>query len=168
MAATAAVIAALAWPDGTGDGTDGARDTSPSPSRTAANALPASWVGTWKGTGPGNTSGDGLVNARTTAVSVVLTLHSADRGEIVGRQVSHVTEAATRRDIGCTETLRLRETHGTTMVFEAATSAPSDPSAGVLCQRGNLYTLTKTGTDVLTPGDEGSQTTGAPARLTRS
>ncbi|SDP72856.1 Serine/threonine protein kinase [Streptomyces sp. cf386] len=170
---TAAVITALAWPDGTDDAAGGNGRTTPpasaSPSPTAAeNALPSSWVGTWKGTGPGSPAGDGIVNARTNRVAVTVTLHAANRGEIVGRQISHVTEDGTGRDLGCTETLRLRETHGTSMVFEAVTSAPTDPSAGVLCSRGNLYTLAKTGANTLTLGNEGSQTTGSPSRLTRS
>ncbi|MFD5010681.1 serine/threonine-protein kinase [Streptomyces chartreusis] len=168
-----AVVTALAWSDGTKDEADGNGRTSPpastSPSPTAAgNALPGTWVGTWKGTGPGSPAGDGIVNARTSKVTVTVTLHAADRGEIVGRQVSHVTEDGTGRDLGCTETLSLRETHGTSMVFEAVSSAPTDPSAGVVCVRGNLYTLAKTGADTLTLGNEGSQTTGSPSRLTRS
>ncbi|MGI5413740.1 serine/threonine-protein kinase [Streptomyces chartreusis] len=168
-----AVVTALAWSDGTKDEADRNGRTSPpastSPSPTAAgNALPGTWVGTWKGTGPGSPAGDGIVNARTSKVTVTVTLHAADRGEIVGRQVSHVTEDGTGRDLGCTETLSLRETHGTSMVFEAVSSAPTDPSAGVVCVRGNLYTLAKTGADTLTLGNEGSQTTGSPSRLTRS
>ncbi|MGW2725572.1 serine/threonine-protein kinase [Streptomyces sp. NPDC001492] len=174
VAATAAVVAALAWPHGTDDGTAGGHTstpTSPAPSSsgaTATDALPASWVGTWKGTGPGSASGDGVVNARTNKVSVTVTLHAASRGDIVGRQVSHVTDADSGQDIGCTETLRLRETHTSSMVFEAATSTPTDPSNAVLCVRGNIYTLTKTGANTLSLGDEGSQTAGAPSRLTRS
>ncbi|WP_369269281.1 protein kinase [Streptomyces sp. R11] len=170
---TAAVVTALAWPDGSDEAAGGNGRTTPpasvSPSPTATGtALPASWVGTWKGTGPGSPAGDGIVNARTTRVAVTVTFHAAGRGEIVGRQVSHVTEGSTGRDLGCTETLSLRETHGTSMVFEAVTSAPTDPSAGVLCTRGNVYTLEKTGADTLTLGNEGSQTTGSPSRLTRS
>ncbi|MFE9454387.1 serine/threonine-protein kinase [Streptomyces sp. NPDC006739] len=171
--ATAAVVIALAWPQGGEDGADGADGvgrTSPSPSpspsnsspSTAADALPASWVGTWAGTGPG------AVNAGTREVSVTVTLHAAHRGDIVGRQISHVIDAGSGRDIGCTETLRLQETHGTSMVFEAATSTPTEPSTGLLCVRGNIYTLTKTGADTLALGDEGSQTAGSPSRLTRS
>ncbi|MFE5813215.1 serine/threonine-protein kinase [Streptomyces sp. NPDC056479] len=169
------VVVALAWPDG-GDGrTDGSGRTSPPPSpspsssrSTTSEALPSSWVGTWKGTGPGSASGDGVVNARTTKVSVTVTLHAAARGGIVGRQISHVIDAGSGRDIGCTETLRLQETHATSMVFEAATSTPTDPSTGVVCMPGNIYTLTKAGADTLKLGDEGSQTAGSPARLTRS
>ncbi|MFG1665136.1 serine/threonine-protein kinase [Streptomyces sp. Y7] len=174
-AAATAIVAALAWQYGTGDGKDGAGPTSSpsassSSSRSTASddALPSSWMGTWKGTGPGSTSGDGVVNARTTKVSVTVTLHTAARGDIVGRQISHVIEAGSGRDIGCTETLRLQETRGTSMVFEAVSSTPTDPSTGVLCVRGNVYTLTKSGVDTLTLGDEGSQTSGSPARLTRS
>ncbi|MGW3037186.1 serine/threonine-protein kinase [Streptomyces sp. NPDC001178] len=174
VAATAAVVAALSWPHGTDDGTGGGHTSAPtstapsSSGATATDALPASWVGTWKGTGPGSASGDGVVNARTSKVSVTVTLHAASRGDIVGRQVSHVTDADSGQDIGCTETLRLRETHTSSMVFEAATSTPTDPSNAVLCVRGNIYTLTKTGANTLSLGDEGSQTAGAPSRLTRS
>ncbi|GAB7110568.1 hypothetical protein JCM4814A_88850 [Streptomyces phaeofaciens JCM 4814] len=164
IAATTAVVAAIDWPDDD-------KGASPSPSASASatsDALPASWVGTWQGTGPGSSSGDGIVNARTTEVAVTVKFHAADRGQIVGRQVSNVIDAASGRDIGCTETLRLQESHGTTMVFEAATSTPTDPSTGALCTPGNIYTLTKSGTDSLTLEDEGSQTAGAPSRLTRS
>ncbi|MEU6198248.1 hypothetical protein [Streptomyces sp. NPDC047061] len=124
-------------------------------------------MGTWKGTGPGSTAGDGVFNARTTGVSVTLTLHAASRGDLVGRQVSHVTEAGSGGDIGCTETLRLRETHTTSMVFQAVTTTPSDPSQGVVCGSGNVYTLTEDGADTLALGDEGSQTAGSPSRLER-
>ncbi|NEA98085.1 serine/threonine-protein kinase [Streptomyces sp. SID13726] len=174
VAVVAAVIA-LALPNGSDDdkngtgGADGTRPSSPSPSLSAAtdDALPASWTGTWKGTGPGSGSGDGVVNSRTTGVSVTVTLHAAAEGDIVGRQVSHITDD-TGRDIGCTETLRLSEARGTSMVFEAATSTATDPSAGVLCVRGNVYTLTKTGTDTLTLNDEGGQAAGSPSQLTRT
>ncbi|MCF3130359.1 serine/threonine-protein kinase [Streptomyces olivochromogenes] len=171
VVAVAAVVAALSWPDGDSVNSSGGRSgSSPPPSRSGAraDALPASWVGTWKGTGPGSKSADGVVNSRTSDVTVVVTLHGAARGELVGRQVSHVTEAGSGRDVGCTETLRLREPHRNSMVFEAATSTPTDPSAGVVCVRGNLYTLTKTGADTLRLGNEGSQTAGSPSRLTRS
>ncbi|MFJ3231001.1 serine/threonine-protein kinase [Streptomyces sp. NPDC086787] len=166
-----AVVAALAWPDGgsgggapggTGGRTTGGQRSSPS-----ADVLPAAWIGTWKGIGPGSTSADGVVTSRTTQVTVVLTLHAAARGELAGRQISHITEAGSGRDLGCTETLTLRETHGTSMVFEAATSEPTDASAGVLCRRGNVYTLVKTG-ETLTLADEGSQAAGSPTHLTRS
>ncbi|MGW3147080.1 serine/threonine-protein kinase [Streptomyces sp. NPDC001177] len=171
VVAAVAVVAALSWPDGGNDNkSDDQHGSSPSPSRSTATAgaLPASWVGTWKGTGPGSKSADGVVNSRTSGVTVAVTLHAAARGELVGRQVSHITEAGSGRDLGCTETLLLRETHRTSMVFEAATSTPSDPSAGVVCVRGNVYTLTKTGADTLTLVDEGSQAAGSPSRLHRS
>ncbi|UXY31632.1 serine/threonine-protein kinase [Streptomyces sp. HUAS TT20] len=162
-----AVVTALSWPDG-GDGDTGDKRHGSSPSPSTSAALPASWVGTWKGTGPGSKSADGVVNSRTNGVTVVVTLHAAARGELVGRQVSHITEAGSGRDIGCTETLLLRETHRTSMVFEAATSTPSDPSAGVVCVRGNVYTLTEAGADTLALVDEGSQAAGSPSRLNRS
>ncbi|MGW1619313.1 serine/threonine-protein kinase [Streptomyces sp. NPDC002172] len=171
----AAAVAVAVWWAGSGDG-KAADGTSPpataSPSASssgpaAANALPASWVGTWQGTGPGSTAGDGVFNARTTKVSVTLTLHAAERGDLVGRQVSHVTEAGSGDDIGCTETLRLQETHGTSMVFQAVTSTPTDSSLGVVCRPGNVYTLSMDGADTLALGDEGSQTAGSPARLER-
>ncbi|MEU1345039.1 hypothetical protein ABZ482_48095, partial [Streptomyces sp. NPDC005827] len=168
--AVVAVVAAATWSGWAGDG-QGTHGKAPTPSSssgsTAADALPASWVGTWRGSGPGSTAGDGVFTARTTGVSVTLKLHAAKRGGLVGRQVSQVTEAGSGDDIGCTETLRLRETHATTMVFQAVTSTPTDPSAGVVCRPGNVYTLTKDGADTLTLGDEGSQTAGSPSRLRR-
>ncbi|MGW3950735.1 serine/threonine-protein kinase [Streptomyces sp. NPDC004752] len=171
--AAAAVVTALVWPGGTDKAPNGGDRTSPPPSpsrsrNTAGAALPASWVGTWQGTGPGSISGDGILDAHTTASSVTLTLHAAARGDIAGRQVSHVTDATTGEDIGCTEALRLRETHGTTMVFEAVTSTATDPSVTVLCIRGNIYTLTKKGADTLTLREDGIGTSGDPSRLTRS
>ncbi|MFI6252886.1 serine/threonine-protein kinase [Streptomyces sp. NPDC051016] len=177
--AVVAVVAAATWSGWAGDG-QGTRGKAPSPTpssssssassssgSTAADALPASWVGTWRGSGPGSTAGDGVFTARTTGVSVTLKLHAAKRGGLVGRQVSQVTEAGSGDDIGCTETLRLQETHATTMVFQAVTSTPTDPSVGVVCRPGNLYTLTKDGADTLALGDEGSQTAGSPSRLHR-
>ncbi|MBW8798524.1 MAG: serine/threonine protein kinase [Streptomyces sp.] len=171
----AAAVAVAVWWGGSGDGKATGGTTppaTPSPSASpsgpaAADALPASWVGTWQGTGPGSTAGDGVFNARTTKVSVTLTLHAAERGDLVGRQVSHVTEAGSGDDIGCTETLRLQETHETSMVFQAVTSTPTDPSLGVACRPGNVYTLSKEGSDTLALGDEGSQTVGSPTRLER-
>ncbi|MFD4511396.1 hypothetical protein [Streptomyces sp. NPDC058457] len=157
----------MSRPVATGRTSSPSTPSSSSSGPAAANALPASWVGTWKGTGPGSTAGDGVFNARTTGVSVTLTLHAARRGDLVGRQVSHVTEAGSGGDIGCTETLRLQETHTTSVVFQAATSTPSDPSQGVVCRSGNVYTLTEDGADTLALGDEGSQTAGSPSRLER-
>lgn len=167
------VVAAMVWAGG-GDRTpDGGGRTSPplspSPARdTAAAALPASWAGTWKGTAPGSTAGDGVLEAHTSGASMTLTLHAAARGDIAGRQVSHVTDARTGDDIGCTETLSLRETHGATMVFEAVTATATDSSVPVLCMRGVVYTLTKTGPDTLAVKEDGFGTSGDPARLTRS
>ncbi|MFJ5642139.1 serine/threonine-protein kinase [Streptomyces sp. NPDC093223] len=168
--AVAVAVAVAVWTSGAWDGRASERTSPPathSASASATDALPASWVGTWKGTGPGNPSADGVTTFRTTAVSVTLTLHAARRGERVGRQVSHVTQAGTGRDIGCTETLLLQETRATSMVFQAVTSTPTDPSTGGLCAPGNVYILTADGADALGLGDEGSQTTGSPSRLDR-
>ncbi|MFJ8486903.1 hypothetical protein ACIRBZ_00715 [Streptomyces sp. NPDC094038] len=98
---------------------------------------------------------------------MTLTLHAAERGELVGRQVSQVTEAGGGDDIGCTETLRLQETHPTPLVFQAVTSTPTAPSPGVVCSPGSVYTLAKRGADTLSLGAEGSQTAGSPSRLRR-
>ncbi|MFJ9352436.1 protein kinase [Streptomyces sp. NPDC101237] len=168
--AAAVAVAVAVWASGAGDGRASERTTPPatrSASASSTDALPASWVGTWKGTGPGNPSADGVTAFRTTTVSVTVTLHTARRGERVGRQVSHVTQAGTGRDIGCTETLLLQETRATSMVFQAVTSTPTDPSTGGVCAPGNVYILTADGADALRLGDEGSQTTGSPSRLDR-
>ncbi|WP_251094223.1 serine/threonine-protein kinase [Streptomyces sp. Caat 7-52] len=160
--AVAAVVALVAkWPGGGTADKGGDRTGGPSPTATVA-ALPSSWTGTWEGRGPGSSA------AGTSEVTVTLTLHPAARGELVGRQVSRITVAGTGRDVGCTETLRLREVHRDSMVFEAATSTPTDPSLVALCVRGNLYTLTRTGPDTLALGDEGSQAPGSPTRFDRS
>ncbi|WP_416973063.1 serine/threonine-protein kinase [Streptomyces sp. 4F14] len=160
--AVVAAVAALAWLNGGQDGADENRHPSP-----ASDALPASWVGTWKGTSAGSLEGDGVLNPRTTSASVTFTLHAARRGELAGRQVSHETDADSGKDLGCTETLRLQETHGTTMIFEAVTGSASDPTSAVLCLRGNVYALTMTGPDTLAVGDETTQTQGEPTHYTR-
>jgi hypothetical protein len=146
-----------------GDDTSGG---TPSPSPTVAS-LPTSWTGTWVGTGPGTPSADGITQARTGRFAVTLTLHSALRGELAGKQVSKVTEVGTGRELGCTEALQLREVRRTSMVFEAVTSHPTDQSAAVSCPMGNVYVVTMTGPDTLGLDDEGAQSAGAPTTLTR-
>ncbi|MFI1395956.1 serine/threonine-protein kinase [Streptomyces sp. NPDC020681] len=145
---------------------DDAAGAKPSPSPTVAS-LPASWTGTWVGTGPGTPSADGITQARTGRFAVTLTLHSALRGELAGKQVSKVTEVGTGRELGCTEALQLREVRATSMVFEAVTSHPTDQSTAVSCPKGNVYVVTMTGPDTLGLGDEGAQSAGAPSTLTR-
>ncbi|MET8975798.1 serine/threonine-protein kinase [Streptomyces sp. NPDC004539] len=165
---TAAAVTALLWPGGGGGAPNGDGRTSPPSSPSPSPSLPASWAGTWKGTAPGSTAGDNVLEAHTTGTTVTLTLHAAVRGDIAGRQVSHVTDARTGEDIGCTETLALREVHGRTMVFESVTSTATDPSASVLCLRGNVYTLTESRTDTLSVKEDGFGTSGDPTSLTRS
>lgn len=148
-----------------GEGTGGT-SPSPSPSPTAA-ALPASWAGTWVGTGPGTPDADGVTRPRTGQFAVTLTLHPALRGELAGKQVSKVTETGTGRELGCTEALQLREVRGTSMVFEAVTSHPTDRTAAVSCPEGNVYVVTMTAPDTLGLGEEGAQSAGAPSVLTR-
>ncbi|MET7711954.1 serine/threonine-protein kinase [Streptomyces sp. NPDC005407] len=145
---------------------DDASGGTPSPSSTVAS-LPAAWAGTWVGTGPGTPSADGVTQARTNGFAVTLTLHRALRGELAGKQVSQVTEVGTGRELGCTEALRLQEVRRTSMVFEAATSHPTDQSAAVSCPKGNIYVVTMTGRDTLGLDEEGAQSAGAPSTLTR-
>ncbi|MFJ6947970.1 serine/threonine-protein kinase [Streptomyces wuyuanensis] len=154
-----------------GDGSGGASGGgttggAPSPSPTAA-ALPASWAGTWVGTGPGTPEADGVIRARTDRFAVTLTLHPALRGELTGKQVSKVTEKGTGRELGCTEALQLREVRGTSMVFEAVTSHPTDRTAAISCPEGNIYVVTMTDPETLRLGEEGAQSAGAPSALTR-
>ncbi|WP_432028486.1 protein kinase domain-containing protein [Streptomyces sp. 1222.5] len=167
--AVVAVVAAVVTHTGGGSGGDGGHRTSATPGVSGSvAALPASWYGTWKGRGPGSGAADGVLHAPTSGVSVTLTLHAAKRGELVGRQVSRISEAGTGREVGCTETLLLREVHRDSMVFEAATGKPTDPSSGVLCGRGNVYSLGMSGSGTLTLDAEGAQAEGSPKTLTRT
>lgn len=126
----AAVTLALTRPwDGPGDGPGGgpgggAGDKGASPS---APTLPQAWAGTWTGVGPGTPDADGVTRARTGRFSVTVALNRGAVGDLVGRQVSEVTEVATGRNLGCTEALALRQVSGDRAVFAAATSHPTDP-----------------------------------------
>lgn len=162
-ALAAAVTLAIKLPGGGGgDGGKAGPATTPS-----APAVPESWVGTWTGVGPGTPGADGISRARTGEFSVTVTLNAGSVGDLVGRQVSEVTEIATGRNLGCTEALELRQTTGDRAVLAAATSHPTDRDATFECPKGNLYVLTKTATDRLTLEAEGAQSAGAPDALTR-
>ncbi|GAA2312954.1 hypothetical protein GCM10010234_67180 [Streptomyces hawaiiensis] len=145
---------------------DDASDGTPSPSSTATS-LPAAWAGTWVGTGPGNPTSDGFNEPRTNRFSFTLTLHPAQRGERVGKQVSRVTEVNTKLELGCTDTLRLQEIREDQLVLKADTSEPTDPSAELGCPNGSIYVVTMTGRDTLGLRDEDHQSAGAPSTLTR-
>jgi hypothetical protein len=145
---------------------DDASDGTPSPS-SAATSLPEAWAGTWVGTGPGNPTPDGFTEPRTDRFSVTLTLHPAQRGELAGKQVSRVTEVDTKRELGCTETLRLQEIRKASMVLKAVSSHSTEQGAEVPCPNGSTYVVTMTGQDTLGLRDEGHQTAGAPSTLTR-
>ncbi|GKQ41305.1 hypothetical protein ALMP_78220 [Streptomyces sp. A012304] len=96
-----------------------------------------------------------------------MTLHPAQQGELAGKQVSNVTEVNTKLELGCTETLKLREIRKASMVLKAVTSQPTDRSAEVGCPNGNVYVVTMTDRDTLSLSDEGDQSAGAPSTLTR-
>jgi hypothetical protein len=145
---------------------DDASGGTPSPS-SAATSLPAAWAGTWVGTGPGNPTPDSVSQPRTDRFTVTLTLHAAQQGELAGKQVSNVTEVNTGLELGCTETLTLREVRKASMVLKAVTSQPTDPSAELACPNGNVYVVTMTDRDTLSLSDEGDQSAGAPSTLTR-
>jgi hypothetical protein len=147
----------------TDDSSDG---TTPEPTSTATS-LPEAWAGTWIGTGPGNPTPDDFTKPRTNRFAVTLTLHPAQRGELVGKQVSRVTEVNTKLEVGCTETLRLQEIRKASMVLEAVTSQPTEQGADVSCFNGSIYVVTMTGRDTLGLRDEGDQSAGAPSTLTR-
>ncbi|MFF5842738.1 serine/threonine-protein kinase [Streptomyces massasporeus] len=145
-----------------GDASDG----TPSPSSTATS-LPEAWAGTWVGTGPGNPTPDGFTEPPTDRFSVTLTLHPAQRGELAGKQVSRVTEVDTKRELGCTETLRLQEIRKASMVLKAVSSHSTEQGAEVPCPNGSIYVVTMTGQDTLGLRDEDHQAAGAPSTLTR-
>ncbi|MEU2110397.1 hypothetical protein [Streptomyces sp. NPDC019507] len=53
------------------------------------------------------------------------------------------------------------------MVFEAVTSHPTDRTAAASCPEGNICVVTMTDPDTPGPGEEGTQSAGAPSVLTR-
>ncbi|MET9357434.1 hypothetical protein ABZY14_31345 [Streptomyces sp. NPDC006617] len=145
---------------------DDASDGTPAPTSTATSP-PEAWTGTWVGTGPGNPAPDKLAEPRTNRFAVTLTLHPAQRGELVGKQVSRVTEVNTKLEVGCTETLRLQEIRKASMVLRAVTSQPTEQGDDLSCPNGSIYVVTMTGRDTLGLRDEGDQSAGAPSTLTR-
>ncbi|MFI1455541.1 serine/threonine-protein kinase [Streptomyces roseus] len=166
-----AVTLAIVLSKGDDDrGSAAAPPPSSSPSSSpvsAAGSLPQTWAGTWSGVGPGTPDADGITRARTGDFSVTVTLNAGAPGEIVGKQVSNVKEASSGRDLGCTEALKLQQIKGSTAVFAAVTSHPTDRAASFDCPQGNLYVLTMESADRLRLESEGAQSAGAPAALTR-
>ncbi|MGW2995955.1 hypothetical protein ACWDA9_30840 [Streptomyces sp. NPDC001193] len=118
--------------------------------------------------GPGTPNADGITRAKTGEFTVTVTLNAGSAGEIVGKQVSTVKEARSGRDLGCTEALKLQQIKGSTVVFAAVTSHPTDREASFDCPQGNLYVLTMESADRLTLESEGAQSAGAPAALARN
>ncbi|MFG2713052.1 serine/threonine-protein kinase [Streptomyces goshikiensis] len=180
LAAVAALLVRFYGDGGEGGSpaTAAPRSTSPSPSPSTSTspsggasastaALPASWAGTWSGVGPGTPDANGVTRARTGAFTVTVTLRSGAVGELVGKQASDVNEAASGRNLGCTEALELRQVSGNTVVLAAVTSHPTDTAATFDCPRGNLYVVTMAGPDRLTLESEGAQSAGAPSALSR-
>ncbi|RSS72815.1 serine/threonine-protein kinase [Streptomyces sp. WAC06614] len=170
----AAVTASALLPDGGGPvhgkgggATPPAGSTTPSPTPSGSPGLPQSWAGTWSGTGPGTPDADGLTRARTGEFSVTVTFRTGAVGELVGRQVSEVTETSTGRNLGCTEALALKQINQNTAVLSAVTGHPTDASATFTCPQNNLYVVTLQGSDTLTLESEGAQSAGAPRTLTR-
>jgi hypothetical protein len=166
-------LVALSHPfDGRGDpaGTDAKDSERPTSSASAtAPTLPRQWTGVWTGIGSGNPRADGRLTPRTTSFKVTLTLRTAAVGELAGKQVSNVTEAGTRREVGCTEALELRGVRGATVTLEAVTSHPTDRSASLLtCEKGHVYVVELSNDDTMTLGEEGAQSAGAPSSLHRS
>jgi hypothetical protein len=145
---------------------DDTSDGTPSPSSTATS-LPEAWAGTWVGTGPGNPTPDDFTEPRTDRFMVTLTLQPAQGGELAGKQVSRVTEVDTKRELGCTDTLRLQEIRKASMVLKAVSSHSTEQRAEVACPSGSTYVVTMTGRDTLGLRKEGDQSAGAPSTLTR-
>ncbi|MGA5140154.1 protein kinase domain-containing protein [Streptomyces azureus] len=146
--------------------TDDSSDGTPAPTSTATS-LPEAWAGTWIGTGPGNPTPDDSTGRPTDQFTVTLTLHPAKRYELVGKQVSRVTEVGLKRELGCTDTLRLQEIRKASMVLKAVSSDSTEEEADVSCPNGTIYIVTMTGRDTLGLRVEGDQSAGAPSTLTR-
>jgi hypothetical protein len=141
---------------------------SPTPS-SSARALSAAWAGVWTGTGPGNPDADGHQHPRTESFTVTLTLHTAEAGELAGKQVSNIKEAGTDREVGCTEALELRSVRGKTATFVAATTHPTNRlDTSLQCENGHLHVVQLTDADTISLGDEGSQSAGVPTALHHS
>lgn len=85
----------------------------------------------------------------------------------MGEQVGRVTEVDTKRELGCTETLRLQEIRKDSLVLKAVTSYPTEQSAEVPCPNGSTYVVTMTGRDTLGLRNDRAQSAGAPSTLTR-
>ncbi|KUN80973.1 hypothetical protein AQJ66_25200 [Streptomyces bungoensis] len=147
---------------------NGTASSSSLPSASAP-ALSAKWAGVWTGAGPGTPHADGQLHPRTNSFKVILTLHTAAVGELAGKQVSHVTEVGTGRDVGCTEALALRAVRGTTATFEAVTSHPTDRAdTSLQCETHHLYVVQLTDAGTITLGEEGAQSAGAPQAVHRT
>ncbi|MFJ3224167.1 protein kinase [Streptomyces sp. NPDC086783] len=168
LAVAALVTGVLLWNPLGKEVADEGSTPSPTPS-SSARALSAAWAGVWTGTGPGNPDADGQQHPRTESFTVTLTLHTAEAGELAGKQVSNIKEAGTDREVGCTEALELRSVRGTTATFVAATSHPTNRSdTSLQCENGHLYVVQLTDADTISLGDEGSQSAGAPTALHHS
>ncbi|MFJ9909453.1 protein kinase [Streptomyces sp. NPDC101152] len=168
LAAAALVTGVLLWhpfgKEAAGEGSTASPTTS-----SSAPALSAAWAGVWTGTGPGNPDADGQQHPRTASFTVTLTLHTAQVGELAGKQVSNIKEVGTGREVGCTEALELRSVRGTTAAFVAATSHATNRSdTSLQCESGHLYVVQLTAADTISLGDEGSQSAGAPTALHHS
>lgn len=165
LAVAALVTGVLLWNPFDKEAAGEGSTASPTPS-SSAPALSAAWAGVWTGTGPGNPDADGQQHPRTESFTVTLTLHTAEVGELAGKQVSNIKEAGTGREVGCTEALELRSVRGTTATFVAATSHPTNRSdTSLQCESGHLYVVQLTAADTISLGDEGSQSAGAPSAL---
>ncbi|MER5510531.1 protein kinase [Streptomyces sp. NPDC002766] len=168
LAVAALVTGVLLWNPFDKEAAGEGSTASPTPS-SSAPALSAAWAGVWTGTGPGNPDADGQQHPRTESFTVTLTLHTAEVGELAGKQVSNIKEAGTGREVGCTEALELRSVRGTTATFVAATSHPTNRSdTSLQCESGHLYVVQLTAADTISLGDEGSQSAGAPSALHHS
>ncbi|MFF5184959.1 serine/threonine-protein kinase [Streptomyces sp. NPDC000345] len=169
VAATTAVLLLRPFGDGDGEKGTGADPTSGPTASTTTAALSRKWEGVWTGEGPGNPDADGRLQPRTDSFVVTLTLHTAAKGDIAGKQVSEVSEVGTRREVGCTEALELRGVRGSTATFEAVTSHPTDRSnSSLTCEKGHVYVVQLTADDTLRLGEEGAQSAGAPSELRRA
>lgn len=154
---------------GSGDGKGGAGHPDPGTGTSAstgtsapANALPASWAGTWVGTGPGSPTG----RPRSDRFTVTLTLHAGGRGDAIGQDVSNIRESGTGNERGCTETLRLTQVRGNTMVFRVTAGKPTDPDSALTCPTGHAYTVSMADARTLRVAP-GPQAAGAPSTLTK-
>ncbi|GAA1921328.1 hypothetical protein GCM10009716_32420 [Streptomyces sodiiphilus] len=137
--------------DGDGDGEEG-----------DGRSLAGYWVGKWEGVGPGQ-------QGYTSQYRVNLELSPGEVGDVVGHQVSSVTDNMTGLELGCTETLKLIAVRSGELVLQASSGKSTAGAAWIdsSCDKNPVYTLTPDTEDVMHVEHPLDPEVGAPDSLRR-